>query len=167
MIKPFYQSRSWTSHDGRAVEVPARRADRRVGMRAGDCRFHVKRKYGQCWRTHDGQKLRPEHPNDAYNRCDGRDNACPKAGRAEGDEMIKYFHELTEREYKALVEKKQTWAEFAKDYPQPAWCSYPSAVCGVMGCWSLMGFMVKDEGYCKNCDLYKPAKVSAGREGMR
>lgn len=48
-------------------------------MKARDCRFHVKGKYGQCWRGEDGQKARPENPNDYYNRCDGRMVACPKA----------------------------------------------------------------------------------------
>lgn len=66
--------------------------------------------------------------------------------------MIKYFHELTEGEFKALPD--MTWAECAKDYPQPIWCSYPEAVQGVMGCWSLMCFMVTGRSYCKNCDCY-------------
>ena len=75
--------------------------------------------------------------------------------------MVKYFHELIKDEFKDLVDKKLTWAEVAKDYPQPIWCSYPDAVRGVMGCWSLMDFMVTGRNYCKNCDLYikKPQKV--------
>ncbi len=39
----------------------------------------MKGKYGQCWRSFDGIKRKPEHPNDYYNRCDGREDACPKA----------------------------------------------------------------------------------------
>ena len=68
--------------------------------------------------------------------------------------MIKYFHELTEAEFNEIVKENITWEECAKRYPQPKWCNYPDAVCGVMGCWSLMGFMVTNEDYCKNCDCY-------------
>jgi hypothetical protein len=73
--------------------------------------------------------------------------------------MIKYFHELTNEEFGKLCKTKpQTWEEFSKDYPQPKWCSYPNAVCGVMGCWSLMGHLVTGRNYCKKCDLYIPKK---------
>ena len=68
--------------------------------------------------------------------------------------MIKYFHELKEDEFKALCGSKMTWGECAKEYPQPEWCGYPDAICGVMGCWSLMSFMVTGRNYCKNCDHY-------------
>ncbi len=80
--------------------------------------------------------------------------------------MIKYFHKLTKDEFHSLIDKKLTWAETAKDYPQPTWCSYPDAVCGVMGCWSLMDFKVTGRSYCKSCDLYikKPKKVVARLE---
>lgn len=75
--------------------------------------------------------------------------------------MEKYFHELTESEFNELFETKMTWGECAKEYPQPEWCSYPEAVQGVMGCWSLMGFMVTGRSYCKNCDCYiKKAKTT-------
>lgn len=66
--------------------------------------------------------------------------------------MIKYFHELTEAEFETLPE--MTWDECAEEYPQPEWCSYPNAVRGMMGCWSLMSFMVTGRNYCKNCDHY-------------
>ena len=70
--------------------------------------------------------------------------------------MIKYFHELTEEEFKKLVDSKEyTYKRLANDYPQPVWCNYPDATSGAMGCWSLMGFMVTGEDYCKNCDEYK------------
>ncbi len=77
--------------------------------------------------------------------------------------MIKYFHELTKKEFKKLCKgKPETWDEFARNYPQPIWCSYPEAVAGIMGCWSLVGFMVTGEDYCKNCDCYKPLKIGSG-----
>ena len=76
--------------------------------------------------------------------------------------MIKYFHKLTREEFNALcAEKEVTWEEFAKDYPQPEWCAYRNAVCGIMGCWSLMDFMVIGRNYCKNCDLYIKKRVES------
>lgn len=77
--------------------------------------------------------------------------------------MIKYFHELTEAEFNETCVGKMTNAEVERDYPQPIWCSYPEATRGVMGCWSLIYFMVTGCDYCKNCDLYikkSKAKVS-------
>ena len=71
---------------------------------------------------------------------------------------IKPFHELTEAEFNEICEEKMTWAECAEKYPQPKWCSYPDAVCGVMGCWSLMSSKVTDESYCKTCDCYLKGK---------
>lgn len=68
--------------------------------------------------------------------------------------MIKYFHELTEAEFKETCVDKMTYMQLAKDYPQPLWCSYPEATGGLMGCWSLISFMVTGRNYCKNCDCY-------------
>jgi len=72
--------------------------------------------------------------------------------------MIKYYHELTEQEFKDKVAGKLTYGECASDYPQPSWCSYPQATWGMMGCWSLIGFMVTGEEYCKDCDCYVAPK---------
>ena len=71
--------------------------------------------------------------------------------------MIKYFHELTPDEFKELASERegQLAKDFAKDYPQPEWCSYPDAV-HPLGCWSLLAHMVTGRSYCKNCDLYIP-----------
>lgn len=77
--------------------------------------------------------------------------------------MIKYFHKLTKDEFQSLVERKLTYEQIAKDYPQPIWCGYPDATCGVMGCWSLVSFMVTGKKYCKNCDLsknYQPSPLA-------
>ena len=68
--------------------------------------------------------------------------------------MIKYFHELTEDEFKEILRQKITWGECAKEYPQPVWCGYPDAVAGVMGCWSLMDFKVYGRNFCKHCECY-------------
>lgn len=78
---------------------------------------------------------------------------------------IKYFHELTEKEFKALVKKHphMTNQEFAKLYPQPPWCDYPDATYGMMGCWSLCSFMVKDKKYCKGCECLIHASGKGGK----
>ena len=68
--------------------------------------------------------------------------------------MIKYYHELTKEEFAKLEEQKLTWGQVAKDYPQPKWCSYPEAVNGVMGCWSLMDYRVTGRDFCRNCEHY-------------
>ncbi|MDD5007280.1 MAG: hypothetical protein PHC68_02620 [Syntrophorhabdaceae bacterium] len=84
-------------------------------------------------------------------------------------EKIKFFHELTEKEFMKIKKDNphMTYAEFALKYPQPTWCHYPDAVYGIMGCWSLVTFMVKDKKYCKGCDCLikrKKAKKS-GKAG--
>ena len=70
--------------------------------------------------------------------------------------MIKYFHELTDDEFSGLIDSKITYGEAEKLYPQPLWCSYPQAIYGEMGCWSLVyreDAITKE--YCKDCDCYK------------
>ena len=81
--------------------------------------------------------------------------------------MIKYLHEHTLGEIKALIESgiKEgiTWAEFAERYPQPDWCLYPDATSGQMGCQSLIWGMVTGKEYCKSCECCKsvPAEEEA------
>ena len=73
--------------------------------------------------------------------------------------MIKYFHELTKEEFSELIESgKYTWGSVGNDYHQPAWCEYPGATEGQMGCWSLTMITgnVSDE-FCKTCDCYRAA----------
>ena len=38
---------------------------------------------------------------------------------------------------------------------QPAWCNYPEAASGPMGCWSLWYGYVTGPEYCCNCDERK------------
>lgn len=71
--------------------------------------------------------------------------------------MNKYFHELTEKEYRAILAEGITYGELAEKYLRPSWCDYPDAL-SPLGCWSLTGGKVTGEDYCKNCDLYKKAK---------
>jgi hypothetical protein len=77
--------------------------------------------------------------------------------------MIKYFHELTEEGFNQLVGLHSlTWEVCAQLYPQPKWCEYPGAVCGEMGCWSLMMFRIHNYENCNGCELQK-ARTLAGR----
>ena len=80
------------------------------------------------------------------------------------DDKVKYFHELSDEEYEILMDNKEkiTWEECAKKYPAPSWCGHGSgAVCGIMGCWSLMGSRVIEQVKqrirkiedCEGCDL--------------
>jgi hypothetical protein len=64
----------------------------------------------------------------------------------------KYFHELSLTEYEAT--KNLFVAEVMHQYKQPDWCEYPGALEGVMGCWSLVGGMVKDEEFCRSCEMH-------------
>jgi hypothetical protein len=68
--------------------------------------------------------------------------------------MIKYFHELSEKEYNTLFSTNITFEQLAVDYPQPTWCGYPNATDGPMGCWGLFYQDNKDREHCKNCECY-------------
>jgi hypothetical protein len=70
--------------------------------------------------------------------------------------MIKYFYELSESEFEEIAKSEITWEQCAKDYPQPLWCEYPDAVCGQMGCWSLMYFNIHSKEDCYACEFFKP-----------
>ena len=72
--------------------------------------------------------------------------------------MIKYFHELTAKEFSDIVKTKIKWDKCAELYPQPEWCNYPDATRGLMGCWSLTGHLIHSRKDCRKCDLYMPKK---------
>jgi hypothetical protein len=74
--------------------------------------------------------------------------------------MKKYFHELTDEEFAALLKTHITWGEVAKIYPQPNWCEYPGALEGEMGCWSLVYRTGVSPDYCKKCDCFVPSPPS-------
>ena len=67
-----------------------------------------------------------------------------------------YFHELKEAEFEYILDlfPYLTCREFAGLFSQPEWCEYPDAV-SPLGCWSLTGFMVTGEEYCKGCECKK------------
>ena len=70
--------------------------------------------------------------------------------------MIRYFHQLKEEEFNYLLDlcPDMKCRELAELYPQPTWCGYPEAI-SPLGCWSLTGFLVTGEDYCKGCDCYE------------
>ena len=68
--------------------------------------------------------------------------------------MIKYFHELTDEEFKKVIDSKITVKELSEKYPQPPWCTYPNALNGLMGCWSLTHRKGISKEYCSGCDAF-------------
>lgn len=68
---------------------------------------------------------------------------------------VKFFHEVSDTQWKFLLLKGGTWRELQQEYRQPTWCTYPGGLDGMRGCWSLTGRMVTGEDYCRSCDLHK------------
>lgn len=63
------------------------------------------------------------------------------------------WHRVPKDEQVAILKSKMTVGEFMKRYEQPAWCNYPDALEGTMGCWSLMiAGEIKSRASCKGCD---------------
>lgn len=65
---------------------------------------------------------------------------------------MKYWHELTEEEQKAIIDTEITIGEFTEQYKQPDWCMMSGALEGQWGCWSLMAGNVTGEDFCKSCE---------------
>ena len=73
-----------------------------------------------------------------------------------------YFHELTDEQINAMP-LGTTWKQVAEKHPQPPWCSYPDAVHGVWGCWSLAllgARRIHSEDDCKQCEMYRPEEAN-------
>lgn len=74
-------------------------------------------------------------------------------------ESMKYLHKASNAQIEKLLASKITIGELKKEWIQPAWCSYPDALNGVMGCWSLTDLhgMRKriSPKFCESCDCYK------------
>ena len=79
----------------------------------------------------------------------------------------RYWHKLSRAEIDELIKNKTTWGYIVRDYRQPSWCTYPEALMGSNGCWSLTD-IVTDNGrvnrsgreevcreFCKKCDSSK------------
>jgi hypothetical protein len=74
--------------------------------------------------------------------------------------MKKYFHELEQSEINTLIAEKKTIGYILENYKQPDWCTYPNALEGNMGCWSLMNLLKEgmrtkiSKDFCKNCERF-------------
>lgn len=68
-----------------------------------------------------------------------------------------YFHEITDAQWEQMKLDGKTWGDMQRDYLQPDWCQYPEAI-DPLGCWSLTGRFVKDEEFCRTCNLHKDYK---------
>ena len=72
--------------------------------------------------------------------------------------MKLYWHELRDSTIKRAIKNKMTIAESIRRYKQPVWCSYPNALEGIMGCWSLVdAFGLRHKispEYWGDCDCY-------------
>jgi hypothetical protein len=70
----------------------------------------------------------------------------------------RYWHTLADSTIKELVARHTTWRQAMERYKQPDWCSYPNALEGVMGCWSLTDPRIRHEisnEYCAKCDCFR------------
>jgi hypothetical protein len=74
---------------------------------------------------------------------------------------MKYYHELTDKEYQEeVVKPKLRVDQVIKRYKQPDWCGYHEATGGIYGCWSLTGSLrtkISDK-FCKRCEYYNGGK---------
>jgi len=72
-----------------------------------------------------------------------------------------FFHEAPQSDIDSLIANKGTWGDIMERYKQPDWCSYPNALEGQMGCWSLTdlspdGLRNKiSESFCQSCPEFK------------
>lgn len=66
----------------------------------------------------------------------------------------KYFHELTDEEYERLKKSHVRWCDVPTMHPRPKWCDYSSALCGEMGCLSLVHRRNINKDYCSKCDCF-------------
>jgi hypothetical protein len=64
-----------------------------------------------------------------------------------------YFHELNDEERNAVY--GTVASKVVQDYRQPDWCTYPEALGGHLGCWSLVSGLVTSEEFCRGCELHK------------
>lgn len=65
-----------------------------------------------------------------------------------------FWHELDEsKQHEILNTKELTFTVFLTMFEQPSWCSYPEALAGACGCWSLLtpGRITSIES-CTDCE---------------
>lgn len=71
----------------------------------------------------------------------------------------KYWHKLSKRQKDFLRRKHVTIGWIVKHLKQPDWCTYPEALSGNMGCWSLTAREERKikitKEYCSRCNCYQ------------
>ncbi len=72
-------------------------------------------------------------------------------------ESTPYWHEMTsEARDEIKTRKGYTFGELMREHKQPDWCTYPDALAGPMGCWSLFYTPERvNNGYCLNCECHR------------
>lgn len=72
-----------------------------------------------------------------------------------------YFHELPQSTVNQLLAENKRWDWVQEHYRQPIWCTYPQALSGGAGCWSLCDLNENgrrnkiSRAFCQGCDLYR------------
>ncbi len=74
------------------------------------------------------------------------------------------WHELTDEQRAEVKSRKAyTFRDLMRDYAQPDWCTYPEALCGEMGCWSLFYTpRVIGNDYCLKCECHRDHECKPG-----
>jgi hypothetical protein len=74
----------------------------------------------------------------------------------------RFWHRAPQKEIDEFIKSKPTFEQMYNKYQQPGWCTYPEALSGAMGCWSLVGDnrTAISKSFCKTCDLYKKKRKS-------
>jgi hypothetical protein len=69
----------------------------------------------------------------------------------------RYWHEVEPEERERLIkESNMLPREFLKQFKQPDWCTYPDALAGLMGCWSLvLSRTINSIKDCAGCECNK------------
>ena len=69
--------------------------------------------------------------------------------------MTPYWHKIPKEDQKqVLTFSKMMIGDFIQKFRQPAWCGYPDALRGQMGCWSLIRpGRITNINDCLGCDL--------------
>ena len=72
----------------------------------------------------------------------------------------KYFHKLSKEDLDRLKRDKVGWKYIREHYSQPCWCTFPTALDFMFGCWELTDTFdgvskIKSEDDCMGCEYHK------------
>lgn len=71
--------------------------------------------------------------------------------------MKYYWHKIPTKRQIEIISSGITIGQFEEKYQQPKWCSYPRALQGVLGCWSLVYKRVS-KSFCRGCECKKKGR---------